>query len=568
MNTLGDRSGGDRVDPGRASMPLMHLNDIYHVEVDGIGFGMLFGDASVRCLIEDEAIRDAIGGHTTEPQRIDWFRANRSHVESIASAKFDAGVREENGTIRVTTRDLNSHLYLPIPGGTPRDERARETPLVLAQSVPDPSTWLPRPEEPPPRPPDPALEGFHPGWVPGPPELGGRITPAGAGYGAIPEPVTEPDGRARVKAHPAPPTNVAVQLNGPNAASVEASVTRAAGSLSSEAPALPEATHVEAGPEQLVVVSTGGAPLEINTASPPSAGTAPIAINNIPPQERASTQFQLDADGRIDLVRDPPLADAMQGLLFGEMRQKTADVAGLGHNQLAELKSPIDRFLAALPEEIEQVSITRLWSRGNTLRRRLQAHRLAVASGEPSEPARLAPAVAGMLSDLVDTFNVFIIGDPTGRELDQVRLGPQERQASKVVVDAAVPIVEAVRVSDRIATAGVVETLIEQIEAARDAPAGVDGDQAIELSRKTNANFVVTLVRSGLALLRGEAGFAWEKARGAVYGAAGTGGIYYRNEIIAFIGDNAVALRAFVEHAFHNPTLIQIIDLISNSALS
>jgi Protein of unknown function (DUF1488) len=551
-------------------MPLMHLNDIYDVEVDGIAFGMLFGDASVRCLIEDEAIRDAIGGYTTELQRIDWFRANRGHVESITSAKFDAGMREENGTIRVTTRDLNSHLYLPVPGGTPRDERARETPLVLAQSVPDPSTWFPRPEEPPPRPPNPALEGFHPGWAPGPPELGSRITPAGAGYGAIPEPVAEPDGRARGKAAPAPPTNVAVQLNSPNATSVEASVTRATGGISSEAPALPEATHVEAGPERLVVVSTGGAPLEINTTgSPPSAGTASIAINNIPPQERASTQFQLDADGRIDLVRDPPLGDAMQRLLFGEMRLKAADLAGLGHNQLAELKSPIDRFLAALPNELEQVSITRLWSRGNTLRRRLQAHRLAVASDEPSDPARLAPAVAEMLSDLVDTFNVFIVGDPTGRELDQVRLGPQERHVARVIVDAALPIVEAARMSEGLATPLALEALTEEIEAARDAPAGIEGDQAVDLSRKTSSNFVVTLLRSAYARVRAEPEFAWREYRAGIYRGLGTitaAGIASW-PIIAFIGNNAEALKVFVAHAFNNPTLIQIIDLISNSAV-
>jgi hypothetical protein len=123
------------------------------------------------------------------------------------------------------------------------------------------------------------------------------------------------------------------------------------------------------------------------------------------------------------------------------------------------------------------------------------------------------------------------------------------------LVDAAVPIVEAVRVSDRIATAGAVETLIEQIDAARDAPAGVDGDQAIELSRKTNANFALTLVRSGLALLRGEAGFAWEKARGAVYGVAGTGAISYRNEIITFIRDGIEdfrGARASEPHTYPN----------------
>jgi hypothetical protein len=291
----------------------------------------------------------------------------------------------------------------------------------------------------------------------------------------------------------------------------------------------------------------------------------------IPEQAGGASQFTLDAEGRIDLVPDPAYTDGLQRAMYQEVRLKAVGLSALGHNQLADLSEPIGRFLAAAPERIEDASISRLWSRGNTLRLRLKAHDTAATSTDPTDPtdpALLPTLVTEMLRDLVETYNIFIAGDATGRELDQVRLGPQERLESKAAVDAAVPIVEAVRVSDRITTAGAVETLIEQIEAARDAPAGVDGDQAIELSRKTNANFVVTLVRSGLALLRGEAGFALEKARGAVYGAAGTGAIYYRNEILTFIRDNAVALRTFVEHVFHNPTLIQIIDLISNSAVS
>jgi hypothetical protein len=97
-------------------VPLMHLNDHYDVEADGIAFGMLCGEASVRCLIEDEAMRDAIGGDTTEKQRVEWFCSHRSRVEDIASVKFDAGTLEENGTVRVTTHDLNPHLYLSDHG--------------------------------------------------------------------------------------------------------------------------------------------------------------------------------------------------------------------------------------------------------------------------------------------------------------------------------------------------------------------------------------------------------------------------------------------------------------------
>ena len=193
------------------------------------------------------------------------------------------------------------------------------------------------------------------------------------------------------------------------------------------------------------------------------------------------------------------------------MRYKARALVGLGHNQLADMTEPIDRFLAAVPEHIENASITRLWSRGNTLRRRLRAHQTASASADGADPALLPASVAEMLSDLVETYNVFIVGDPTGHELDRVRLGPQERDEVKGVVEAAAPIVEAVGASEGLATAAAIEALSEQMASARNAPPGVDGDQAIDQSSKTSTNFVIATLRSAYAHIRAESGFAWKK---------------------------------------------------------
>jgi hypothetical protein len=127
------------------------------------------------------------------------------------------------------------------------------------------------------------------------------------------------------------------------------------------------------------------------------------------------TRTARDESGRIDLVPDPPAnTDEKQTELYSELRRKTRELSGLSHNQLGDLSAPIDIFGEALPENIEAVSIIRLWSRGNTLRRRLDAHEIAVGSAEPSDPARLTLSVAGRLRDLVETFNVFIVGEPEG----------------------------------------------------------------------------------------------------------------------------------------------------------
>ena len=250
------------------------------------------------------------------------------------------------------------------------------------------------------------------------------------------------------------------------------------------------------------------------------------------------------------------------------MRYKALGLAALGHNQLADLSEPIGRFLTAAPERIEDVSITRLWSRGNTLRLRLKAHDATAPSTDPTDPALFPTFVAEMLRDLVESYNIFIAGDATGRELDEVRLGPQERHAARAVVHAALPIVEAVQASEGLATASAVEALTEKIEGARDVPAGIDGDQAIDLSRKTSSNFVVTLLRAAYASVRAEPGFALKEYRAGIYrglGAMTVAGLAGW-QIIAFVENNAEALKTFVEQAFHNPALVRIIEAISGSA--
>ena len=104
-----------------------------------------------------------------------------------------------------------------------------------------------------------------------------------------------------------------------------------------------------------------------------------------------------------------------------------------------------------------------------------------MSNGEP-DPARLPPLVAEKLRDLVDTWNVFIVGDPKGKELDQFRLGPQELQAAKELISLAAPIIEALRQSNNVATERAKQATSEQAEAAKDALGGIHGDQAINLT--------------------------------------------------------------------------------------
>ncbi len=310
--------------------------------------------------------------------------------------------------------------------------------------------------------------------------------------------------------------------------------------------------------------------LSLTPAAAPLTLTPGTPIVVIPPQVRGGSQFRLDESGRIDLVPDPPAnTDHRQRELYDELRHKTRELSRLGHNQLGDLSTPIDRFSEALPEKIEAVSITRLWSRGNTLRRRLDAHEIAVGSAEPSDPARLTPLVAKQLRDLVETFNVFIVGEPKARELEQARLGPQGRDALRASVNVAKPIVQAVQASPDVATPSAAQALSEQIDAAQDALSvtGVNSDQAAEFGAKTSRNFVAALLRGALGLERKVCGEGIS-CRYLPLVRPCMDCIAAATVYVKFIVDKAAELKLFLDVAFHNPALGHIIDVIVQAATS
>ena len=168
----------------------------------------------------------------------------------------------------------------------------------------------------------------------------------------------------------------------------------------------------------------------------------------------------------------------------------------------------------------------------------------------------------------MDTYNVFMIGDPTGRDLDQVRLGSQERDFARTVVDAALPIVEAVQASNGVATTEAVGALTEQIQAACDAASSpdVNSDQAVELGRKTISNFVVELLRRSYSSILALPGMTLKDARAGIVGTAAWEALVHHQELIKIVAQNADKLKAFVDQAFQNPDLARIIDIIAQGS--
>jgi hypothetical protein len=98
----------------RQLIRLRRVNEEYAIDLEGVAFGMLDAEKrTVQCLVTGDALTDALGGNPTQTEKVDWFVANRALVEEVASAKFDRGAVESDGTIRVGTRDLNPQLFSP-----------------------------------------------------------------------------------------------------------------------------------------------------------------------------------------------------------------------------------------------------------------------------------------------------------------------------------------------------------------------------------------------------------------------------------------------------------------------
>jgi hypothetical protein len=171
--------------------------------------------------------------------------------------------------------------------------------------------------------------------------------------------------------------------------------------------------------------------------------------------------------------------------------------------------------------------------------------------------------VAGTRRDVVHTWNIFIVGDPKGRELDEMRLGPQDLRAAKELISLAAPIIDALRQSNNVATERAKQSAAEQAEAAKDAPIGINGDQAIDISQKTTRNFVIELVRRAYQRVRTAGGFARKEiVAGALrkFGADFVDGA--EPQFVAFLAQISDALKNYVAHAWPDHALNQIVALI------
>ncbi|MEA2841487.1 MAG: hypothetical protein QOF41_2817 [Methylobacteriaceae bacterium] len=321
-------------------------------------------------------------------------------------------------------------------------------------------------------------------------------------------------------------------------------------------------------------------------ATPPKSERLPPPPEDaIPAPARRAFQFVGGVDGPIELV---PLSQPGEHLAAGpsrqedyaELRVKAREVSTLGGNRLGRLHGPIDRFLS-LSNHIEEVRAKLFWSRINTLRLVLLSHEQTMEprNTEPDE-RRLEPTAASLLKDLVETINVFVLGDSSLMELDANRPGPQETEIAKEETRVIAPVINDLPNSPNVATQNASDILTEQVDSLEATDASLPGRQAAEFGRRSIQNFVGELLRRAYGpvhelsrRLGSETGMAWKALREGAYRAVGAGLITgagtdflgvtdFSGAIIRFVVGHAEALIVYLTKAFQNPALVEIINWI------
>ena len=224
-----------------------------------------------------------------------------------------------------------------------------------------------------------------------------------------------------------------------------------------------------------------------------------------------------------------------------------------------------------------------LWLCGNALRSAIAKH--DSVSKDEFHYSRLPPAVAESLRRPVQEWNIFVFGDDELRELDDRRIGPQERDAIVASIDAAKPLVEMATVDRNITTEQAARVVTATIKSADTDSTDINTKQAQDILDGTLKNLATQIVRrahlfcSRLIDPRTDEDKAvvleYKKGAGKTLGGATvTGAITatvvvggfatpYAVSFFEFVATNAAMLKEYFVVAFQGGQIGQIIDTIA-----
>jgi hypothetical protein len=288
-----------------------------------------------------------------------------------------------------------------------------------------------------------------------------------------------------------------------------------------------------------------------------------------PLQDSDALAYGVNTAGKLDRLpatdqqhlRDTP----DQQRIYRDVREAALELHGEGQRLGARLEKALDRFLASLPEKFADAECYSVWRDGNTLRRIHLAHR-AVSGGRDYDDKRLDAAMAEMLGDVLDRYNLFAFGDDGLRAKDEAAIPPQERAKAEDEAEKAAPLIDALLNAPEIMTDIVRDDIVAD-QADQALPKGDPyEDQALVQSNKSMRNRIAGLlsgvggyvIKIGKEFAKGAVAYA---GGAAVSDAAGASSIY--KGLAKFATDNITALTAYAQTAYANVSLQWLWDALS-----
>jgi hypothetical protein len=312
-------------------------------------------------------------------------------------------------------------------------------------------------------------------------------------------------------------------------------------------------------------------------------------ISTLPEQnERKAIAFRPSRRGPLELLPDraTDFLDPEQSQLYARMRAQLVKLQeDLPSQERVQIDDALNDFLdqPASWQAVEYKKV--LWLCGNALRNKLAQHD-AVKDDLDPHYSTLPAGVAAALRKPVETWNVFVLGDPDLVELDAKRLGPQEQQTAIKNINAARSIVETAAIDREITTEQTGNVLTASLEAASSPLDNINTKQAQDLAEGTSRNLVVQILRRAYLFCQHLVDPQTDEARAlvveykkgiakaagvATFGAAlatVSYGAPYAASFFEFVALNAEVLKAYVAIAIQNDQLSQVIDVIEYTRTS
>jgi hypothetical protein len=281
-----------------------------------------------------------------------------------------------------------------------------------------------------------------------------------------------------------------------------------------------------------------------------------VAPKAIPPQESDALNYGINNAGKLDRLPatdQQHLRDAPdQQRIYRDVREAALELQGEGQRLGARLERALGRFLVSLPENFTDAECYSIWRDGNTLRRIHLAHR-AVAGGTDYDDKRLDAAMAEMLGDVLDRYNLFAFGDDGLRAKDEAAIPPQERAKAEDEAEKAAPLIDALLNALEIMTDIVRDDIVAD-QADQALPKGDPyDDQALVQSNKSMRNRIAALlgwvgrhVKQSAKNVREGA----ERAVGALIVSDAVGVTNVHDPVFTFAATHFAELKTFAETAY------------------